>query len=305
MKLNGKEQLEAAIMNFPGYVNDNIDLTAFMEDEQKHRVRNAWEYRDRLRDLLLGSGEVGQSMPWDAFGGKMEFRKSEMTLWAGFKGHGKSVIISQVLEHLMDKCGQKVFIISPEFPAHRVLYRLMVQSIGQRYPDASLLDMWLEAVKDQLWIYDQQKSLTPKDVPALCRYAIHTYGVQHVLIDSLMKCGIAPDDYGSQKRLVDTIQQVCHNTETHIHLIAHLRKGKSDDEIGGLHDVKGASEISDLVENVIICWRNKQQEMKNDGSNQEPDAVIKVEAQRNADGWIGKVPMKFEKHTMRFSQWIN
>ncbi|PIW94065.1 MAG: hypothetical protein COZ86_03030, partial [Candidatus Moranbacteria bacterium CG_4_8_14_3_um_filter_41_13] len=155
MKLNGKEQLEAAIMNFPGYVNDNIDLTAFMEDEQKHRVRNAWEYRDRLRDLILGSGEVGQSMPWDAFGGKMEFRKSEMTLWAGFKGHGKSVIISQVLEHLMDKCEQKVFIISPEFPAHRVLYRLMVQSIGQRYPDANLLDMWLEAVKDQLWIYDQ------------------------------------------------------------------------------------------------------------------------------------------------------
>ena len=69
--------------------------------------------------------------------------------------------------------------------------------------------------------------------------------------------------------------------------------------------MKGASEIGDLVENVIICWRNKQQEMKNDGSASEPDAVIKVEAQRNADGWIGKVPMKFDKYSMRFSQWGN
>ena len=303
--MNGREQLDNAILNYPGYVNDEIDLTAFMDEEQTARVKDAWQYRDKLRDLIMGRGEVGLAMPWDAFGGNMEFRKSEMTLWAGYKGHGKSAVASQVLEYLIDKFRQKVFIISPEFPAQRVLYRMMVQSIGQRFPDAELLDGWLDAVKDNLWIYDQQKSLTPKDVPALCRYAIKVHGVNHILIDSLMKCGIPPDDYGAQKKLVDTIQQVCHNTEAHVHLVAHLRKGKSDEEIGGLHDVKGASEIGDLVENVIICWRNKAQELKNDGSASEPDAVIKVEAQRNADGWIGKVPMKFDKHTMRFSQWVS
>lgn len=301
--MNGRAQLDNAILNYPGYVSDEIDLTAFMAEEQTARVKDAWQYRDKLRDLIMGRGEVGYSMPWDAFSGKMEFRKSEMTLWAGYKGHGKSAVISQVIEHLIDKFKQKAFIISPEFPAHRVLYRMMVQSIGQRFPDSDLLDKWLDAVKDNLWIYDQQKSLTPKDVPALCRYAIQVHGVNHILIDSLMKCGIPPDDYGAQKRLVDTIQQVCHNTEAHVHLIAHLRKGKSDEEIGGLHDVKGASEIGDLVENVIICWRNKAQELANGAS--EPDAVIKVEAQRNADGWIGKVPMKFDKHSMRFSQWEN
>lgn len=303
--MDGRDQLNNAILNYPGYVNSEIDLTAFMQEEQTARVKDAWQYRDKLRDLILGRGEAGLSMPWEGFGGKMEFRKSEMTLWAGFKGHGKSAVISQVLEHLIDKHRQKVFIISPEFPAPRVLFRMMVQSIGQRFPDADLLDTWLDAVKDNLWIYDQQKSLTPRDVPALCRYAIQVHGVNHILIDSLMKCGIPPDDYGAQKKLVDTIQQVCHNTEAHVHLIAHLRKGKSDEEIGGLHDVKGASEIGDLVENVIICWRNKAQELKNDGSASEPDAVIKVEAQRNADGWIGKIPMKFDRHSMRYSQWAS
>lgn len=300
--IKGREQLEGVIRNFPNMVPDSVDLSAFMDDEKIHRIRDAWHYRDKLIEMLAGHGESGNSMPWGGFHGKMEFRPAEMTLWGGFKGHGKSVMVSQVLEHLMDKFGQKVFIISPEFPAHRVLYRLLVQSIEQRYPDADLLDNWLKAVKEQLWIYDQQKSLSPSDVPALCRYAIKTHGVQHILIDSLMKCGVSPEDYGEQKKLVDTIQQVAHNSNAHIHLIAHLRKGKSDDEIGGLHDVKGASEIADLCENVIICWRNKKQEIAQ-GCN-EPDAVIKVEAQRNADGWIGKLPMSFDKHTMKFKEWV-
>lgn len=299
----GRGQLETIIRDFPNYVPDGIDLSAFMEDEKIHRIRDASQYRDKIIEMLSIKGEFGCTMPWEGFHGKMEFRESEMTLWAGFKGHGKSATASQVLEHMMDKHGQKVFIISPEFPAHRVLYRLLVQSLGQRYPSIELLDRWIDVVKEQLWIYDQQKSLSPRDVPALCRYAIEKFGVQHILIDSLMKCGISPEDYGEQKKLVDTIQQVAHNTKAHIHLIAHLRKGKSDDEIGGLHDVKGASEIADLCENVIICWRNKAQEIKGEDCKHEPDAVIKIEAQRNADGWIGKLPMSYNRQTMKFSEW--
>lgn len=298
----GRDQLEGVIRNFPNMVPDGVDLSAFMEDEQIHRIQDAWQYRDKLIDMLSGKGEAGYSMPWTGFHGKMEFRPAEMTLWAGFKGHGKSAMASQVLEHLMDKHGQKVFIISPEFPAHRVLYRLLVQSIEIRYPEPEMLDSWLEAVRTQLWIYDQQKSLSPRDVPALCRYAIEKHGVQHILIDSLMKCGISPDDYGAQKQLVDNIQQIAHNSNAHIHLIAHLRKGKSDVEIGGLHDVKGASEIADLCENVLIVWRNKAQEIN--GGTGEPDAVVKIEAQRNADGWIGKLPMTFDKHSMKYKEWV-
>ena len=298
----GRMQLESVIRDFPNMIPDSIDLTAFMEDEKTHRIKDAWQYREKLLELISGKGEHGLTTPWIGFNDRMEFRQAEMTLWAGFKGHGKSAAASQVLEHLMDKHGQKVFVVSPEFPAHRVLYRLLIQSISSRYPDIELLDQWLEVVKSQLWIYDQQKSLSPRDVPALCRYAIKKHGVNHILIDSLMKCGIAPDDYGEQKILVDAIQQVAHNSNCHIHLVAHLRKGKSDEEIGGLHDVKGASEIADLCENVIIVWRNKAQEIS--GGTGEPDAVIKIEAQRNADGWIGKLPMTFDKHSMKYREWI-
>jgi twinkle protein len=294
----GREQIENAIINFPNLVPDTIDLSAFMDDEQVHRIKKASAYRDKLIELIENGGERGHAMPWNSFENNFEFRESELTVWAGYKGHGKSLVISQVFEKFLHD-GKKAFIISPEFPPHRVLHRMMVQSFGLRNQSRNLAIDFVDAINDQLWIYDQQSSLKPSDVPALCRYAVDRLGVNHVLIDSLMKCGIAPDDYGKQKHLVDSVQQVAHRSKAHIHLVAHMRKDKSDGAIGGLHDVKGGSEIADMAENVLIVWRNKEKE-QGGGKQEEPDCIIKVDAQRNADGWIGKIPLWYNKETMTF-----
>lgn len=295
---SGREQLEAAMQNFSGMVEDNLDLSVFMSEEQQHRVKSAWAYKDRLIEMMEDGGEKGVASPWKTTDGRFSFRESEITIWSGYKGHGKSLAISQVFEKFISD-GQKVFIISPEFPAHRVLYRMLVQSFSEHNATPSLAIKWLDAVKEKLFIYDQQSSLKPQDIPALCRYAIEKLGVDHVLIDSLMKCGIAPDDYGRQKHLVDSVQQVAHNSKVHIHLVAHARKGSSDEKIGGLHDVKGASEIADMAENVIIVWRNKAKETAG-AKDGEPDCVIKIEAQRNGSGWIGIIPLFFNRENTTF-----
>lgn len=295
----GRAQLEGAIINFPNMVPDNIDLSAFMSEEQVHRFKPAIAYKDKLLALLAGGGEKGAKAPWAMLDGKFEFRESELTVWSGYKGHGKSLVISQALENFISN-GQKVFIISPEFPAHRVLHRMLIQSFGVHEQSPELAVKWLEAVTDSLWIYDQQASLKPHDVPALCRFAVDRLKVDHILIDSLMKCGIAPDDYAKQKMLVDSIQQVAHRSKVHVHLVAHAKKSSGGDEkIGGLHDVKGGSDIADLAENVIMVWRNKQKEMGK-GSQTDPDCLVKIEAQRNADGWIGIIPLYFRKTNFTF-----
>lgn len=295
----GKRQLENAIINFPNLIPDSIDLSAFMSDEQTHRIKPAGAYKDKLLALLADGGERGHQSPWESLRGRFEFRESELTVWSGYKAHGKSLIISQVLEKFITE-GQKVFIISPEFPPHRVLHRMLIQSFGVYEKSPELACKWLDAVNENLWIYDQQSSLKPADVPALCRWAVERLGVHHILIDSLMKCGIAPDDYARQKTLVDSIQQVAHRTKVHIHLVAHAKKSSGGDEkIGGLHDVKGGSDIADMAENVIIVWRNKAKEMG--GSTIDaPDCIVKIEAQRNSDGWIGMVPLFFRKANFTF-----
>lgn len=294
----GRSQLENAIVNFPNLVPEDIDLSDFMEETQVHRIKRASAYTDQLIELIESGGERGHSMPWDSFGKNFEFRESELTVWAGYKGHGKSLVISQVFVKFISE-GKKAFIISPEFPPHRVLHRMMIQCLGIHNLNKAVAIKFIDAINDNLWIYDQQSSLKPNDVPALCRYAVDKLGVHHVLIDSLMKCGIAPDDYAKQKHLVDAVQQVAHRTKAHIHLVAHMRKGSSDGAMGGLHDVKGGSEIADMAENVLIVWRNKEKELGG-GQEGDPDSVVKVDAQRNANGWIGKVPLWYNKESMTF-----
>ncbi len=293
---SGRAQLDA-VLQFPGFVPDTINLSAFMDEEQAHRVKSAMAYKDQLIELITNGGERGNKTPWAEMDGRFEFRPSELTVWSGYKGHGKSLAISQAFDKFVTD-GQKVFIISPEFPAHRVLHRMMIQGVGVHNTTPRVAMEWLDSVNEQLWIYDQQSSLKPRDIPALCRYAVETFGVDHILIDSLMKCGLGTDDYSGQKSLVDSIQQVAHRSKVHIHLVAHGKKA-GDEKMGGLHDVKGASEIADMAENVLIVWRNKAKEMG--GSTADaPDCIVKVEAQRNGDGWIGQVPLYFDKSSFTF-----
>jgi twinkle protein len=288
-------------ISFKNVLNENIDIKQWMDEEHQARIATVGCFVEPVMKMVMGVGENALNTPWSSLDGKFGFRESELTIWSGFKGHGKSLVISQVFEKFITD-GKKCFIISPEFPPHRVLYRMMQQSMGVNNINTENAFSWLEAVEDQLWLYDQQSSLKPTDVVALCRYAVEVHGVEHILIDSLMKCGIPPDDYGTQKKLVDMIQQVAHKNKVHIHLVAHARKGNDDSKIGGLHDIKGSSEIADMAENVIFVWRNKPKEFDRSNHLEEPDCIVKVEAQRNADGWIGTIPLWFRSHNFTFSE---
>ena len=286
-------------VNFKNILNQDLDLSKWMSEEHKIRVSKASTFSPKLMEMIAGMGEFGQEMPWESAKNKFIFREQELTIWSGFKGHGKSLVLSQIVEKFISE-RQKVFIISPEFPPHRVLHRMMVQSIGVANVDPNNALDWLEAVDDLLWLYDQQSSLRPLDVIALSRYAVDELGVNHIVVDSLMKCGIPPDDYAGQKKFVDYLQQVAHRNPVHIHLIAHARKGADDHKIAGLHDIKGASDIADLAENIIVTWRNKAKELDKNSNQTEPDCVVKIEAQRNGNGDIFSIPLFFDRSNFTF-----
>lgn len=289
-----------AIINFKNVLNEDLDITKWMSEEHKVRVASVGTFMPKLIEMITNKGERGHATPWDSSENKFSFRPQELTVWTGFKGHGKSLVISQAFEKFITD-DKKVFIISPEFPPHRVLHRMMTQSIGVHNISTTNAFDWMHAIEDNVWLYNQQSSLTPMDVIALCRYAVEVHGVDHILIDSLMKVGIAPDDYSGQKKFVDHIQQVAHRNPVHVHLVAHARKGSDDTKVAGLHDIKGGSDIADLAENIIVVWRNKQKEL-NGGKPEEPDCIVKIEAQRNGNGDIFTIPLYFKKSHFTFHE---
>lgn len=280
----------------------NIDLSAYASQEVQHNVKPASAYKDLMIHRLMNreTGDMDATpMPFSLLRNKFEFRQYELTIWAGYKGHGKSLMISQVLMNAI-KRGKKVFIFSPEFRPESVLERMLFQYCLTTNPPTSEILGFFEFLLERMWIYDTQASMKSGEVVALCRYVADKIAPDHILIDSLMKCGMPPDDYGTQKMFVDHVQSVAHANPLHIHLVAHARKGNDDSKPPRLHDIKGASEIADMAENVLAVWRNKEKEKNSAGKESEPDASLTVEAQRNADGWIGTVNLMHDKESQLF-----
>lgn len=212
-----------------------------------------------------------------------------------------SLLISQVFNEAI-RHGKRIFIFSPEFRPERVLERMLYQHAETTQPTREDLEEFMRYVTERVWLYDTQGSLSAKEVIALCRYVAETITVDHILIDSLMKCGMAPDDYAGQKQFVDQVQVVAHSYPLHLHLVAHAKKANDDSKPARLHDVKGASEIADMAENVLSVWRNKEKEKTPEKRGDEPDASLTVEAQRNGDGWIGNCNLMFNRESMNFYQ---
>lgn len=291
--------------DFPGLVPDTLDLSDYLEPEQSHAVRPANHFADRAVDILLGRNVAkGLPLPWPRTHGKFAFRPGEMTVWTGYKGHGKSLMISNILFHGLNE-GERVFIISPEFKPADVLARKIRQAAENSSPPESFARKFLDwAGENRLWLFDHQGALKPDTVTAVIRYAVEHYGVGHVLVDSLMKCGIGADDYNRQKQFVDDIQSIAHQSGIHLHLVAHARKCENDDKPPRLHDVKGTSELCDMAENVLTVWKNKRklnaQSRGDTAFDDQYDALLTVDSQRNGDGWVGAIPLWFHQPSGQF-----
>lgn len=290
---------------FPGLIPDSIDLSEYLEQERSYAVRPAHYFADQAIDILSGRNAAGGlSLPWSKAADKFAFRQGELTVWTGYKAHGKSMLLSQVLLYAMTK-GERVFILSPEFRPEGILARKIRQAATNPHPPEAFARRFLDwAGNGRLWLFDHQGSLTPDTVTGVIRYAIDQHAVTHVLVDSLMKCGIAPDDYNRQKKLVDDLQTIAHQTGAHLHLVAHARKGESDDKPARLHDVKGTSELCDMAENVLSVWKNKRKlDAQSNGiakHDDEPDALLTIDSQRNGDGWTGSIRLWFHPASFQF-----
>jgi twinkle protein len=142
-----------------------------------------------------------------------------------------------------------------------------------------------------LWLYDQQGTTSSSQVIAMARYCAMELGVQHVFIDSLMKCVAGEDDYNAQKAFVDELTALARDHHIHVHLIHHIRKLGSEEQMPSKTDIKGTGAIADQVDNVLLMWRNKKKEHEiQNGSIPDPlkpDAILMCEKQRNgeAEDW--------------------
>lgn len=288
------------------HIISGSQLSAYLkETETKQKLVSPEDCIDETIDYLFPSEEkVGDSLPFPGVQEDMKFRPSELTVWSGYNGHGKSLLLGQLMSHIVFNHRKRICIASMEMSIGATLGRIVRQLLEARKPDKDHVVELLKTVSPYIWLYDHMGVAKAHEVIAMAKYCGDELKMNHVVIDSLMKCGLREDDYSAQIAFVDELTSVARDYKMHIHLVAHSKKNDNENIIPGKMDVKGTGTITDLADNVIVVWRNKLKGKQ--GCNPafaEIDGLMSVSKQRHS-GWEGAVGLNYYYDSESFTQGI-
>ena len=249
--------------------------------------------RDAIANPLLAF--CGRTESW------FEFRPGELTLWTGYNGHGKSLMLNQVLIGIMEQ-GERVCVFSGEMLPERQGKRMAKQLGGVDRPTLEYLDAMGDWLRSRMWIFDLVGAASIDRLIEVFTYGFRRYGIRHFVIDSLMMTDVQEDGAGamtSQKDAMRKLTAFARGIGAHVHLVAHPRKGQDEKKAPGKMDVSGSSKLTDAAENVFSVWSAQKEE--GDPNLDEPDATLELFKQRNGEVQHKKLSLFFSRECMQFS----
>lgn len=279
----------------------DLDYLAFTGRQESQFLVNPSELVDKVKKRFsAGEGVLGDRLPWSKTHSYVGLRMGEVSLWAGINGHGKSSLLTQVCAWNLSQ--NKWLLASMEMLPERTMEK-MTQQVAGCIPSNGFIERFAAWSDDKLWIYDQTESVKSERIIAMIYYAATELKIKHIVIDSLMKCGIRKDDLNSQVAFVDQLCWIAKTAYCHIHLVHHIRKGEKESRVPGKFDVRGAGEVTDLVDNVFIIHRNKAAEAKvrrgEPIDQDEPNCRLIVDKQRHGE-WEGMFNLWFHGSSKQF-----
>lgn len=297
----GLAVLDAAVRNAGAVIHgDQIPWERYLKPADKERVIPAEAFAEQSkRDMLLGSAsEPGLKLPWEKCEGRVFMRQGTLILWCGWSRHGKTRMLKQVMLHAI-KCGERPLVASMEEDVRVVWKDMARMACATADPSPRQIDRYVEFVRGNLWLYDQQGMVSPQKLLAVVRYVVHELKVTQVMIDSLMMLAIGRDDYEAQAKFVSELHSIAMNTGVTVHLVAHMRKREgrgAEDSPGTIHDISGGHELGSIADSVFIVWRDTRQNPPADS----PPAVLKIDKQRGLMDWMGVLGLNFHAEARQF-----
>ncbi|ETS10939.1 toprim domain-containing protein [Bartonella henselae] len=272
-------------------------------------LRRASDYKDQVIGLFWPEPKqhLGYTVPYPKLNGKLYFRPAELTLWSGASGAGKSQLLSDCIPHWISQ-KSRLCLASLEMKGAQSLRRLTKQTGGLEHPTREMIERILQFLDDGLILYEHVGKSSVDTLLDVFDYCRARYGCDQFIIDSLMRLGIASDDYTGQEQAVYKMVDWAILNNVHIHLVAHARKSGLDKDIPGTEDIKGASEIGANAFNIITIWRNRSLEDKIFAASLEqekadlakrPSVIMNIAKQRSGD-FEGKIGLWFDRQTYRY-----
>lgn len=229
-----------------------------------------------------------------------EFRHGELSVWTGYNGHGKSLMLSQILLGLAQQ-GERMCIFSGEMTPKSQLKRFAKQASGLDRPSSAYLDAIERWMRDKFWVFNIVGNASLDRLLEVFLLANRRYDIRHFVIDSLMMTDVPEDGAGSMTAQKQAIQKLAFFTRrhnVHIHLVAHPRKAQDESRGPGKLDVAGSSKITDGADNVFTVWSARKDE--SEPTTTEHDAKLTLQKQRHGDVQHKELKLWFCKEAQQF-----
>ncbi len=287
------------------------EISGYMDtrDTGEHlKIKKPSQYFDEVKKHFHEDLTGGLSLPFINTERDFKIRMGETTVVTGYSGHGKSAWLNQVMLHLMKQ--EKTMIASFEMLPKATLGR-MCQQTGEAMPNDDYILDFLQQLESNLYLYDPEGETSAKKVLEVIYYCAEKLNVKIMVIDSLMKCGIAEDNLNGQKDFLNKLAVASRDLGIHLFVVAHSRKTNSDYEHATKLDVAGSANITNLVDNVISVHRNKEREdaeREGDTTNEimfTPKCSVHLVKQRHGKGVEAKWKFDFHPDTFSYSEWLS
>lgn len=285
---------------------EHVDFDTCIQEskpQDPEELRQASDFMNRVKAMFYPAGddEKDPSLRLDKDLDWFDFRPGELTVWTGYNGHGKSLLLSQVLLGLMAQ-GERVVVFSGEMTPERQIKRMVKQATGLDRPTPAFIDAVGAWMTDKLWLFNVVGSAGIDRLLQVFLYANKRYGNRHFVIDSLMMTDVPEDGPGAMTLQKDAMRKLCdfvRRNGCHLHLVAHPRKGRDESGAPGKLDVAGSSKITDGADNVFTVWSARKDE--SDEMTDESDARLELQKQRNGETQHYKLGLWFCKGAQQFA----
>lgn len=268
-------------------------------------LRSADDYTAQVESLFYPdpNAQIDPGLQLDKVVDWFQFRRGEYTCWTGINGHGKSLMLDQILLGLMSQ-GERIAIFSGEMPPAKHLKRMFKQATGIDRPTREYIRAVGEWLRERCWIFDLVGTAKLDRLLEVFAYAARRYGVRHFVIDSLMMIDVPSDGPGAITKQNEAVQKIVVFKKTHdahVHLVAHPRKSKDESEAPGKMDVAGAGGIVNGADNVFSIWRAP----KDEAPSNSTDMDVVADWQSKQDDIDAKLILKksrygdFQEYTWR------
>lgn len=245
----------------------------------------------RPPQLMVGDGRID-----------MEMRTSEVTIWTGRSGHGKTTMLAQACLQLAEQ-GMRSVIYSGEVRDALMAKKMVKQLTAQDRAPPPFILAAMEQLAQRVAFTRCGISVETDELLDIFRDMVDE-GYSHFVIDNLMTLSDVEVDgqraLSSQKNAVLKIKGFAESAGVHVSLVAHPRKGQHDFEAADMTAVSGSAAITNLADNVLSVARLKKDLDNPDDGAPDHDGLLNLLKQREGSVQWKTYLLWFDRESQRF-----